>query len=504
MPVSTRSAFKKDHIILPLKTCLSVWVHLSDLRHVENQNLFEIIANEVYSELREQKWDILRPVIEKKNERAVRLFERMHEKSVLCSFNVSRKKMLYLMHYNYDWIQKIRFEDLRRHVEGVCDGIVSRTFLSTHFSLECPGDDDDAQYFIIVMSTATYGVSDLLTNALITYFCQGDQRISKKHVVEISPLGAMCYIPVAPLSTLSRDVHRVRTLKYMSPFLDMKTLPPKLYPNVKTAKKTKMPWFDRMWKTAVDVGEITLLWYCGMRERNLCFEQGVFSWRDPRFHPTLAGMKNATRIEILERIVEANRSDKEWEVIVDENVLVHFQEVVKTDKDHLYIDFEYIEDHVYLIGLWNASDKTHTALWDVDNNGTIWDRLNEYLQSLEQPYIVWYWYAEKNKCVSVAAPVDLTCWKDMCDAAKYMGMKGVFDFSLKSFVRSMYANGRLPFSYDDMECSDGGASIDLARRYFEDGDDEIRETLEKYNRCDCEAMWYVHQEIVKNIVYTRN
>jgi predicted RecB family nuclease len=155
---------------------------------------------------------------------------------------------------------------------------------------------------------------------------------------------------------------------------------------------------------------------------------------------------------------------------------------------------------VYLIGLWNASSKTYTALWDVAGHGTIWDGLNDYFQSLHQPYTVWYWYAEKNKCVSLNAAVDMTCWNDMCDVAKYMGMKGVFDFSLKSFVRVMYAHDRLPFSYDDMECSDGGASIDLARRYFENGDDQIRDTLEKYNRCDCEAMWYVHQEITQNIV----
>ena len=84
-----------------------------------------------------------------------------------------------------------------------------------------------------------------------------------------------------------------------------KTTPPsiaELYPNM----TVKNSWGSIKRKIAEEIGEITLLWQCGYKNRLLAHKLGIYSWRDPLCTPQILGI-TGKYAPILQAIIDINR-----------------------------------------------------------------------------------------------------------------------------------------------------------------------------------------------------
>ena len=57
---------------------------------------------------------------------------------------------------------------------------------------------------------------------------------------------------------------------------------------------------------AQNLGEITSVWMCGVKNRAKAFENGVRDWRDPRATSSILGV-NGTRGVIVDKMLQINR-----------------------------------------------------------------------------------------------------------------------------------------------------------------------------------------------------
>ena len=63
-------------------------------------------------------------------------------------------------------------------------------------------------------------------------------------------------------------------------------------------------------KISNEIGEITSIWYCGIKHRNIGLEDGISSWKDPNCTSSNIGMNGGVRAPIINRILDINRHNK--------------------------------------------------------------------------------------------------------------------------------------------------------------------------------------------------
>jgi len=511
MMMKTRTTFEGSHQSLPYDQ-KPEWVHLSELYHAEKHNLLEVcLEKKFHSEEKvQQKWDALRPMIHKKRVFEKLVYSTLRSKTPRCAFledipdTVSHHHVQKYMDMDYDWIQRIRFRNVGSHVLGICDGLVRTAFLRTLLSPTTVSPDDISHdYLLVFLKPYFRGEMTLDIRAMIRYFRHSNPRISDAWIAVVGKHLEVHIYPVSPGKSGAEEIRRLRRLKRLSPLLDMEDaqLPPQLWPNM---KQGSVAWNPERTDIAHRVGEITMLWGCDDRHRQMAFHEGVLSWKDPRFTAAMVGFTE-TKAEILDRIVRVNRDEppEKW-LLVEEDLETSFPELQETTTRHLFVDFEYfIDDNfIYLIGVWDASSQQYTAFWASERTADAWERMWTAFRDFVEttPSRCWYWYAEKKMMEKTGAPlehVDET-WTDLWEVCRAgVAVRGAFDFSLKSFVRAFHQHGAMPFSYGDLECQDGLASVGVAQKFFTGGgkDTTLKKTLETYNRYDCEAMAYVWKAI---------
>ena len=498
----TRSTFQGDHQMLPYHQAPE-WIHLSELYHVEKNNLLEICLEKKFhsDEKVSQKWASLRPKIVKKRMGERRFFSMMRLHTPLCAFMedipdpLSHQVRKTYMDKGYHWIQRIRFQNKASHVMGVCDGIVQTAFLKT--LLPTVPVESTAEYLLVFLKKNSL----VEKSAMIRYFRNGEKRICAQWVVEVDVDGKMHVQSLQDL-TLSLVEDHIRCLRKVKTWgawmdLDDEDLPHYLLPNMKLSS---CAWTAEREEIAHRFGEITMLWGCDDRHRQMAWEKGVFSWRDPRFSSELLGW-TGTKAQILDRIVRVNQSTvpEDW-LLVDNPEVLKDTFPLESTRHNLFVDFEYFvdDDFIYLIGVWDGDTQQYTAFWAEERTPEsapkMWKAFFDHVKVKDSR--CWYWYAEKKMMDKTGIAYADDQWTDLWEVCRAgVAVRGAFDFGLKSFVRAFHQEDKMPLSYHELECQDGLASVTLARSYYETIDDDLRENLRKdldtYNRYDCEAMAYI-------------
>lgn len=504
--MKTRSTFSGEHQSLPYKE-EPVWVHIHELYNAEKNNMFEILLDERDKD--KKTWDKIQDQVFKK-----RMFERtfymmMTEKTMRCFFleDIPDTRSLplvdRLMKQGFVWIQRIRYRNVSSHVKGICDGLMLSRFLKG-----CEGGEhlpEQEQYVLTLLkpSFSFQNGIDAYKNEITAHltYCR-HPWICTSVVLVVGKEYKMRVYKVSFAENMTRLVTKIRRVKRISHLIDMNDLPPCLYPNMKVSS---VCWDGAKTKVAEAVGEITMLWYCNDQHRQLVAKKGIFSWKDERLTPHDLGFTDSFKSDVLERILTVNRSQNETQwMVVSPSLSRVFPEILTENKRNLFIDFEYIEDVIYLIGVFDSCDGTYRSFWsdrlDKESCQKLFQEFQEFLQGVGE-YQCWYWYAEKKAMEKASiVNIDVSLWFDLCEASKHTAMRGAFNFSLKSFVKAMHNEGKIPFSYTDLECQNGKSSIHVAQEYYETRDTTERDILERYNRYDCEAMWYIFTEIKKHLV----
>ena len=302
-----------------------------------------------------------------------------------------------------------------------------------------------------------------------------------------------------------------------------------LYPNM---CHDSGKWQTQKEKIANDIGELTTIWYCGVKNRNIAIQKGITNWKDPKCSSSNIGI-NGLRATVIDNILDINRQniDKIRPLKIINNILNW-----KTVENEIFVDFETMcdifssfselpeqkkTDIIFMIGIWYKSK--HNSEWvykrftcnksTYEEEYRIMDEFNEFLKEHNNPKI-WYWCAEnrfwnsaekrqfdsanekgdKEKMDHISNNWIINNWSDMCHLFKTVPIviKDCFKFGLKPIAKAMYNNGLIQTKLES-ECSSGMSAMILAHKCYQTSNNpvncEIMKDIAQYNKFDTQVLY---------------
>ena len=305
---------------------------------------------------------------------------------------------------------------------------------------------------------------------------------------------------------------------------------PELYPNMCIDSGA---WNRNKQEIAEQLGDITQIWYCGIKNREKAMQQGITTWRDPRCTSRTIGM-NGSRADTVDKIIDINRQD------VDKIR----PRVIKTDLYHwrrscneMFVDFETFTDifasledlpsqpktdTIFMIGVWYKSvDNSWCYKNFVANKATNEEEyriMNEFVQFVREQADpkLWYWHADQglwkraeNRQMDLAyekGDIEVTDhivddwkldnWADLCEVFRDepIVIKGCFKFGLKEIAASMRKHGMIT-TYIESSCHTGMDAAVTAWQTYQSSENPASDPriadIAKYNEFDVKVLWEI-------------
>lgn len=396
-------------------------------------------------------------------------------------------------------IYKPFFRNKRSHIKGRINAIYHADYIPIRQPAAA------TEYYLTLMDVRNH--LDTKVENGVTYL----QPTTANEYVRIKAAAMRLYFPMQPSEWIlihnvqsqqycfhrptDIEMNTVRTLvrhtrhaiQSADAFFEFDAFHTRLLPNMKHDSKV---WEQEKIRFADRVGEISRLWGCTVRHRYRVLRYGFQSWKDCTGE--ILGFMGKKR-EIVDAIIRVNKGES-WMHIHNPSVLDLLR-----NKELIFVDFEWTE-HVYLIGLYDGRE--YTALWadslKVEDIIAIFRRF----ASIVQDKTIVYWYAEKTrwqsdvKRLGIEDLIPPLHWIDLYAVFRDgITVKGAFDFKLKHMAEAFYKHDKLPYFINDFDCQNGADSIVLAKEYYKHKDITIRQSIEKYNRFDCESMFCMLQQI---------
>ncbi len=274
-----------------------------------------------------------------------------------------------------------------------------------------------------------------------------------------------------------------------------------LYPNMKSNNTT---FLKEKKEISDQYGEITELWRCSVINRKNALENGIYSWKDPKFNSTIASLPFPYR-QSLENILKVNReninyypsklSSRDFEIIENE-VFVDFELVRDSFDTESYGDKEWI----FLIGVRYKGVYTSFIMnyLTIEEEKRVILEFYNFLLKNEFPKC-WYWFAEvrfwKRAMERHSLILDHIKWVDMYELFTKEGfaVKGSMNFKLKSYIKSLNNLQLINVDLPPDTCSNGISAMMIAWNYYESLENEIEKKkyendmkdVVHYNSLDC-------------------
>lgn len=305
---------------------------------------------------------------------------------------------------------------------------------------------------------------------------------------------------------------------------------PELYPNMCVNSGF---WNREKEEIANNIGDITQIWYCGVKNREKGMQNGIISWRDPRCQSVTIGM-NGSRAKTVDKIISINQQniDKIRPKIITTNI-----HSWKNTGNEMFVDFETFTDifasleeipsqpktdRIFMIGVWYNSNNMWQYRNFVANKATneeeyrIMDEFVKFVRDNGNPKL-WYWHAEKslweraeNKQMDLAYEelneeradniVDnwklSNNWTDLCQVFRDepIVIKGCFKFGLKEIAKAMRNHGMIS-AYIESSCHSGLDASVIAWQTYQCSDNPAIDPrivdIAKYNEFDVKVLWEI-------------
>lgn len=306
-----------------------------------------------------------------------------------------------------------------------------------------------------------------------------------------------------------------------------------LYPNMSNSRDYPYRWLKN--KIVEKTDDITLLWRCGNRQRNLAHSNKVFKWTEPECTPQALGFfPEHKTFEPLKRMLDVNQNS---------NVLF-YPEKMSFQKDRwgtnpgieFYVDFETINDVVtdfsmmpyievesiiFMIGVGYTDPETSTWKYtnftvnsiNVEEELRICNEFVNFIDTKQREHNVgnsncYHWaHAERslwNKtferhCGQVVGDWAGIEWYDLCEVFKKepVAIKGCFGYGLKSIVKALQNHKFIETGWDsENQCTDGmtamvdayTASKVCRSRGIPLSESPVVQDIVKYNEIDCKVL----------------
>ncbi len=301
-----------------------------------------------------------------------------------------------------------------------------------------------------------------------------------------------------------------------------------LYPNM--SNLFDYPWHQLKKQIAKDIGEITLLWNCGIKERNIAHMNGIYRWQD--ISSDMLEFKNK-RKKVLDNIIKVNTSNR--------LIIRNKAKKIKVDKLEFYVDFETVNS--LDIDFTNIINYDKNSKYNMNNHGIIYmigvgwehpdtkkwqfecftvDRLNlncekkvllqwiDYMKDIKEQFNIdtsvktYHWskaeVIETKKAFKRHNIKNVSInWYDLLDYFKnnFIAIKDVYGFGLKSVANALYKHKMIKTRWADSSLDGTSAMLaawNCEKKCVQGEGNKLVNFIEmseiiKYNEIDCKVIW---------------
>ncbi len=304
-----------------------------------------------------------------------------------------------------------------------------------------------------------------------------------------------------------------------------------LYPNMKIDSGQ---WNDIKNKIAREIGEISLIWYCGLKQRQHAFDKGIFTFKDERCSTDLLKMNSSSkRTELVSNILKINQQkeiklrscikntsipERSNEMFVDFETFCDIHDFDDTDDNEE--DFHRLNT-IFLIGALYQDQYYSFIAKDLNINSEfeIMEQFVSFVNKCGNPTL-WYWHAEAQlwdrsyqnhfdlKCFKMKNEKDFykteemadwnnLNWKDLKDVfiSNQIVIQNCFSYKLKEIVECLSTHGFIS-SYILSECKNGKDASLLALNLYLKTDNvthvsRVMKDIIKYNEFDVTSLFKI-------------
>ncbi len=319
---------------------------------------------------------------------------------------------------------------------------------------------------------------------------------------------------------------------------------PELYPNM--ASTYDSPWDSFKYEYASKIGEITLLWNCGVKNRKIAHSKGIYSYRDTKCNAKIIGISGVKQAPILDKIIKINQ--KSQFASNQEKITVSIDAAAKNpwslpSKLRITVDFETIncifdnfqnlpaaQNNTYLfmigVGYKVTNNDAQYKMFLVselskDAEFQIIYQFYKFLRKITDEYVgpnepipeLYHWgHIERSffsglcerlqKAIGTDINNDLSLmknelkWCDMADSLKnnHIVINGCFKFGLKEVAGRLSELGLIKSRWNNQSaCSNGNTAMIIAYRAYQQAKQlnkpitaiPIMREIMDYNKIDC-------------------
>jgi hypothetical protein len=292
-------------------------------------------------------------------------------------------------------------------------------------------------------------------------------------------------------------------------------------------------WNKTKEEIAANKGDITMIWQCGVKNREIAASSGIYSWYDLRCNSFTLGVSQNHRVTV-DKIININRqsTDNIWPRVIHSN-LYNWK---SRESNEMFVDFETMSniftsngsvensdssEMIFMIGVgYEENNKWVYRNFTANNStkeeeGRIMGEFIRFVEGRSSPKL-YYWHAENKFWMSALERHNLLHsgidiwkyytesitgsrigdnyrWADMCYIFKNepIVVRGSFNFGLKSIAKAMYNHKLIKTNLDVDKCDSGMSAMTLANDAYTSGNLELLTDITKYNEFDCKVLWEI-------------
>ena len=263
-------------------------------------------------------------------------------------------------------------------------------------------------------------------------------------------------------------------------------------------------------------GDITEIWRCGVKQRQLAREQGITTWCDPRLNADIMNIPNSYKKQV-DAILKVNRGELDEysfefknanEIQHSENMFVDFETI--RDTFDVYRPLENPE-FIFLIGVYykNTYHSFQIKSLTTENEKDLITTFHKFWVDCGKP-VCWFWYAEKELWRRALARTGIQIdvkWNDLykiVESGPFV-VRGCKNFKLKSYIKAMSEMSLIPVTIPPESCDNGMDAMIMAWKYYKDENQDkmIKEQNMKniiaYNEFDCTSLYHILTFMQKHV-----
>ena len=340
---------------------------------------------------------------------------------------------------------------------------------------------------------------------------------------------------IAPVDFISESDISIKTYDAMNWYKQYKTYgkhwtynpPTNDYMNINmTVDSGVYNYFKK--QIAEKMGEISLLYNCGKRERVRANEHNLFSWKDPSWNTGCLRINSKQKECIVNRMIKINTQHKQN--IIPERLSPSLTTILNIDSENFYVDFETLnticdvekkniphQHYIFMIGVTHKQNRRWVHKTFCIENVTLLEEyriMNEFIcymyKHSPNPQVV-YWHAEKMfwdkavdnvfERVTTSMQKDIIIdtwvinhWVDLASLLRKEGLviRGVYSYKLKEVAYKLAEYGYISLKKNNSSCMDGINAMFLAYNHFTTNSRKnVLSQIKKYNKIDCKMLYSI-------------